>query len=107
YRSMIREQLASSLTGTAFKDFDATNISSNPPSRTPGLKVGTPVAAPAVMPPAPPLKSPSDLDSSQFSSNSPVNGVITSPVGWRRDPIDGTTKFHKGTDYAAPAGTPI
>jgi len=37
----------------------------------------------------------------------PVAGVITSPEGWRRDPIDGEMRYHSGTDIAAPAGTPI
>ena len=37
----------------------------------------------------------------------PVNGVLSSPEGWRRDPIDGQTRYHAGTDIAAPAGTPI
>src|SRR5262249_34974467 len=37
----------------------------------------------------------------------PVAGVISSPKGWRRDPINGQTRYHDGTDIAAPAGTPI
>jgi len=37
----------------------------------------------------------------------PVNGVISSPQGWRHDPINGETRYHAGTDIAAPAGTPI
>lgn len=37
----------------------------------------------------------------------PVSGVVSSPAGWRKDPIDGTTKYHAGTDIAAPLGTPI
>src|SRR5204862_3169364 len=37
----------------------------------------------------------------------PVNGVISSPQGWRRDPINGETRYHAGTDIAAPEGTPI
>lgn len=37
----------------------------------------------------------------------PVAGRVTSEVGWRQDPINGTLKFHKGTDIAAAAGTPI
>jgi murein DD-endopeptidase MepM/ murein hydrolase activator NlpD len=37
----------------------------------------------------------------------PVKGVISSPIGWRRDPIDGTVKFHKGTDIAAPYGSSV
>jgi murein DD-endopeptidase MepM/ murein hydrolase activator NlpD len=36
-----------------------------------------------------------------------VKGVISSPKGWRRDPISGEVKYHKGTDYAAPYGTPV
>ncbi len=37
----------------------------------------------------------------------PVDGVISSPQGWRRDPINGETRYHAGTDIAAPSGTPI
>ena len=37
----------------------------------------------------------------------PVNGVVTSEVGWRKDPFNGQMSLHKGTDIAAPAGTPI
>jgi murein DD-endopeptidase MepM/ murein hydrolase activator NlpD len=37
----------------------------------------------------------------------PVSGVISSPRGWRKDPINGETKYHAGTDIAAPPGTPI
>jgi murein DD-endopeptidase MepM/ murein hydrolase activator NlpD len=37
----------------------------------------------------------------------PVDGVITSPIGWRQDPISGDMRFHKGTDIAAPSGSEI
>jgi len=37
----------------------------------------------------------------------PVAGVVTSEVGWRRDPINGQMSLHKGTDIAAAVGTPI
>src|SRR5262249_54016464 len=37
----------------------------------------------------------------------PVDGKISSPVGWRKDPFSGQMKFHKGTDVAAPAGSPV
>ncbi len=37
----------------------------------------------------------------------PVSGVVTSEVGWRKDPINGHLSLHKGTDIAAPAGTPV
>jgi murein DD-endopeptidase MepM/ murein hydrolase activator NlpD len=37
----------------------------------------------------------------------PVSGVISSPQGWRKDPISGEARYHAGTDIAAPLGTPI
>jgi len=40
--------------------------------------------------------------------NLPVDGVVTSGVGWRVDPF-GTGKkvFHRGIDIAVPVGTPV
>ena len=38
----------------------------------------------------------------------PINGArLSSPFGIRKHPIDGYNKMHKGTDFAAPLGTPI
>ncbi len=37
----------------------------------------------------------------------PVNGKVSSPTGWRRDPITDEIRYHRGTDIAAPKGTPI
>ena len=37
----------------------------------------------------------------------PVAGSITSPFGYRTDPITGEVSYHTGTDIAAPNGTPI
>ncbi len=38
----------------------------------------------------------------------PINGArLSSPFGMRKHPIDGFNKMHKGTDFAAPLGTPI
>jgi murein DD-endopeptidase MepM/ murein hydrolase activator NlpD len=37
----------------------------------------------------------------------PVNGRVTSPFGWRVDPMNGTTRFHAGLDIAAATGTPV
>ena len=31
-------------------------------------------------------------------------GRVSSSYGWRKDPIDGQTKFHKGVDLAMPVG---
>jgi murein DD-endopeptidase MepM/ murein hydrolase activator NlpD len=40
-------------------------------------------------------------------SELPVSGRISSPQGWRHDPINGQMRYHAGTDIAAPAGTEI
>ena len=38
----------------------------------------------------------------------PINGArLSSPYGMRKHPIDGFNKMHRGTDFAAPLGTPI
>jgi murein DD-endopeptidase MepM/ murein hydrolase activator NlpD len=38
----------------------------------------------------------------------PINGArLSSPYGMRKHPIDGFNKMHRGTDFAAPTGTPI
>jgi murein DD-endopeptidase MepM/ murein hydrolase activator NlpD len=37
----------------------------------------------------------------------PVNGPITSPFGWRTNPIWNTREFHTGIDIGVPEGTPI
>ena len=37
----------------------------------------------------------------------PVDGIVTSPFGYRTHPISGTRKLHTGVDYGAGSGTPI
>ena len=38
----------------------------------------------------------------------PINGArLSSPFGMRKHPTDGFNKMHRGTDFAAPMGTPI
>ena len=38
----------------------------------------------------------------------PINGArLSSKFGMRKHPIDGFNKMHRGTDFAAPSGTPI
>ena len=39
---------------------------------------------------------------------SPINGArLSSKFGMRKHPIDGFNKMHRGTDFAAPKGTPV
>ncbi len=44
----------------------------------------------------------------KFLMKTPINGArISSGFGKRRHPISGYSKLHKGTDFAAPTGTPV
>jgi murein DD-endopeptidase MepM/ murein hydrolase activator NlpD len=37
----------------------------------------------------------------------PIRGRLTSPFGWRDDPISGVRRFHAALDLAAPIGVPV
>jgi murein DD-endopeptidase MepM/ murein hydrolase activator NlpD len=37
----------------------------------------------------------------------PIRGRLSSPFGWRNDPISGAKRFHAGIDLAAPIGVPV
>ena len=44
----------------------------------------------------------------KFLMKTPINGArLSSSFGFRKHPISGYNKLHKGTDFAAPKGTPI
>jgi murein DD-endopeptidase MepM/ murein hydrolase activator NlpD len=36
-----------------------------------------------------------------------ISGPVSSPYGWRKDPIDGQAKFHSGTDVPMPVGSDV
>jgi murein DD-endopeptidase MepM/ murein hydrolase activator NlpD len=36
-----------------------------------------------------------------------LGGKVTSTYGWRQDPVDGSARFHKGTDIAVPEGRDV
>jgi murein DD-endopeptidase MepM/ murein hydrolase activator NlpD len=44
---------------------------------------------------------------SRLPESTLASAKITSAFGWRQDPIDGTLKFHKGTDIAMPSGQDV
>jgi murein DD-endopeptidase MepM/ murein hydrolase activator NlpD len=46
-------------------------------------------------------------DGGMFMWPTPDSHRITSPYGYRTDPINGQTAFHNGVDVGAPTGTPI
>lgn len=43
----------------------------------------------------------------EIAKTLPVQGRITSPVGYRNDPFNGQLKHHNGLDIAAAIGTPV
>lgn len=53
------------------------------------------------------LADPAPTLRSLVESGLPLKGRVTSSYGWRQDPIDGTKKFHKGTDIALPVGADV
>jgi murein DD-endopeptidase MepM/ murein hydrolase activator NlpD len=83
YRGMIREQLASAMAGHMKSPLEA---QLNKVFQKSSAAAG---------------------DTEKNGPGLPVPGVISSPQGWRRDPINGQSRYHAGTDIAAPAGTPI
>jgi len=101
YRGMFREQLGETMgekIGGSLREELEKAMRTKKSSQVPELGElrGLDMAAEAVHSPA--LPSISSL---------PVSGVVTSQVGWRRDPFTGASKFHKGTDIAAAEGTSI
>jgi murein DD-endopeptidase MepM/ murein hydrolase activator NlpD len=43
----------------------------------------------------------------KMNAGLPVEAPISSDYGWRRDPLEGDRRFHRGIDFAAQAGSPV
>jgi murein DD-endopeptidase MepM/ murein hydrolase activator NlpD len=70
-------------------------------------RIATPVASqPGALPVAEVAPMRTDFNLTPLAA-SPVPGVESSGFGWRDDPINNRRKFHKGTDFRAPRGTPV
>jgi len=50
---------------------------------------------------------PSSCDGSGELFRYPARGWISSPYGWRTDPISGERRFHNGIDIAGPHGSAV
>ena len=57
--------------------------------------------------PSDPSSSSLNFQPSPLSGRLPIRGRLTSTPGQRRDPFDGTPRWHNGADIAAPIGTPV
>jgi murein DD-endopeptidase MepM/ murein hydrolase activator NlpD len=85
YRGMLREQLATAISGQVKSPLEEQ------------LTVAAVYDRPGVR------RAPLQSELSEL----PVAGVVTSRQGWRQDPINGERRYHAGTDIAAPEGTPV
>ena len=94
YRGMLREQLGGAISKQMQSPLETQLGEALSRQAQPGQ---TSQPAQPVQPAAP----------SHEDSGLPVSGIISSPEGWRHDPINGETRYHAGTDIAAPLGTPI
>lgn len=113
YRGMFREQLGATLGGKIGDSLEKSMVEGMKKAQTKALIpdasengieiLGGAAGAGALA--IPMLLKPSA--SNQSNQGLPVSGVVTSEVGWRKDPFTGAMAFHKGTDIAAPQGTAI
>jgi murein DD-endopeptidase MepM/ murein hydrolase activator NlpD len=95
YRGMMREQLATKISGHLKSPLETEINKAFQKSSAATSAAATSAAATSAK------------GSEEAAPGLPVSGIISSPQGWRRDPINGETRYHAGTDIAAPAGTPI
>jgi murein DD-endopeptidase MepM/ murein hydrolase activator NlpD len=84
YREVIERQLKEAYPDSAGANKDTTSATASP-------------SVPTLKKPAP----------EPLTVTQPVSGPISSDYGWRRDPIDGKTRFHAGIDYEVRSNTPV
>ena len=116
YRGMFREQLSASLgekIGGSLRD-ELEKAMSKPESKTLNLDLPSLLPSLGKLPDTSALGGAGALATVRHTVASapvrgglPVAGVVTSEIGWRKDPFTGAMAFHKGTDIAAPLGTSI
>ena len=95
-----------------YLDEDGVETFTNTPTRSSAVKVmreGKPKTAAKVAAKKEPAAASRTelLPSTGQESVLPVQGTVTSNVGWRHDPIDGTIRHHNGVDISVPSGTPV
>ncbi len=105
YRSMLDEQVANRLAergGLGMGDAIYRQIGTEDPSELPPLS--SKVVPLRTLPPETFFNKvlPEDPELSLR-----LEGRVSSPFGFRRDPITGEKRMHKGIDLAVPAGTPV
>ncbi|MDQ1355102.1 MAG: hypothetical protein QG657_5411 [Acidobacteriota bacterium] len=97
YREIIEQQIKAHYFNEDIKNND-NNIDNNKPASPTSLPVSTLHTVPAA-----PAASPISME----NISNPVTGPISSDYGWRKDPIDGLTRFHTGVDFDIPSNTPV
>ncbi len=91
--------LGQALAGPLARQADGTIAADDPAALAAPMAVATPAAITATAEPA--------LPAAAVLEATRPDGPISSRFGWRRDPIDGTMKFHKGLDIAVPVGSDV
>lgn len=94
YREIIEQQIKDHYFNEDVKN-NNNSIDNNKSASPTSLPVSTVHTIPAASP------------TSMENISSPVPGSISSNYGWRKDPIDGLTRFHTGVDFDIPSNTPV
>lgn len=109
YREIIEQQIKAHYFNEDGKNND-NSIDNNKSASQTSLPASTihtiPAAYPSPTGSASTVKATAPALDSETITN-PVTGTISSNYGWRKDPIDGLTRFHAGVDFDIPSNTPV